>query len=165
MTTVAADYFQQSLGAKEFRAIEKALRILDQAMRQPGAPKFSTAEGAGEYARLRLGVLQREEFHAFWLDTKHRLIASETMFIGTINEARVYPREIVKAALRHNAAAVIVAHNHPSGDTTPSQADIALTRQLQSALAMIDVRLLDHFIVCPASANSMCELGLIPAIA
>lgn len=150
-----------SISPRESRTIQRALNILDQYLRKPDAPEFSTAEGAGEYARLRLGSLEREEFHVFWLDTKHRLIAAETMFVGTIDKATVHPREVVKSAMRHNAAAAIIAHNHPSGDTTPSAADIQLTRTLKTSLAMIDVRLLDHLVVGLGDTASLMSLGLI----
>lgn len=105
--------------------------------------------------------LEHEAFGVLFLDTKHRLIEFEEMFRGTIDSASVYPREIVKTALKHNAAAVIFAHNHPSGDATPSAADQALTRRLKEALDLVDVRVLDHLVVGHSIIVSFAERGLI----
>jgi DNA repair protein RadC len=116
----------------------------------------------GDWLRLHLGQEAREIFVALWLDARHRLIASEDLFRGTLTQTSVYPREVVKAALARNAAAVIFAHNHPSGACEPSEADRQLTRQLRDALALVEVRLLDHFIVTGAQPPvSLAERGLI----
>jgi len=96
-----------------------------------------------------------------FLDTQHRLIAAEALFHGTLTQTSVYPREVVKRALMHNAAAVMLAHNHPSGMSEPSQADRLLTDALKQALALVDVRVLDHFIIGDESALSFAEKGLI----
>ena len=96
-----------------------------------------------------------------FLDSQHRLIALEELFRGTLTQTSVYPREVALRALHHHAAAVILAHNHPSGGVQPSRADEAITQQLKSALALIDVRVLDHVIVAPGQALSMAEKGLI----
>ena len=113
-----------------------------------------------DWLRLNLAHLPHEVFVALWLDNQNRLIASEELFRGTLTQTSVYPREIVKAALAHNAAGVIFAHNHPSGAREPSQADTLLTRQLKEALALVDVRLLDHFIVAGnGHPLSMAEMG------
>lgn len=109
----------------------------------------------------RLGNLQNEEMHVIFLDSRHRVIAIDAMFQGTIDGAAVYPRVIVQAALKHNAAAVILAHCHPSGVLEPSAADRQLTQQVKSALALVDTRLLDHFVVSGVSAVSMAERGMI----
>lgn len=109
----------------------------------------------------KLGGNGHEEFWCVWLDQKHCLIAAERMFNGTINEAAVYPREVVKRAVALNAAAVILAHNHPSGEPSPSREDEALTKRLQSALYLIGVRVLDHIIVAGTRASSMAERGLL----
>ena len=98
---------------------------------------------------------------ALFLDNRHRLIACEELFHGTINAAPVYPREVVRRALLHNAAAVILSHNHPSGDPEPSSADTRITDELQQALAMVDVRLLDHFVVGEGRPVSFAERGLL----
>ncbi len=115
-----------------------------------------------DWLRLKLGRLQHEAFAALWLDARNRLIAHEELFRGTLTQTSVYPREVVKRALTHNAAAVIFAHNHPSGLAEPSAADELLTRSLKDALALVDVRILDHFIVVgQAPPFSFAERGLI----
>ena len=115
-----------------------------------------------DWLRLSLGNLQHEVFVALWLDAQNRLIASEELFRGTLTQTSVYPREVVKRALMHNAGAVILAHNHPSGRAEPSRADEVLTSSLKQALALIDVKLLDHFIVTGgADPLSFAERGLI----
>ena len=116
----------------------------------------------GDWLRLHLGQEAHEIFVALWLDAQHRLIASENLFRGSLTQTSVYPREVVKAALARNAAAVIFAHNHPSGAREPSEADRHLTRQLRDALALVEVRLLDHFIVTGAQPPvSLAERGLL----
>ncbi|WP_051295421.1 JAB domain-containing protein [Azonexus hydrophilus] len=143
------------------RAVERAIRALEESavyrtepMNNPGA--------AGLYLKLRLAALEHEEFHVLWLDAQHRLIVAEAMFSGTLTQASVYPREIVKAALRHNAAACILAHNHPSGIPEPSRADELLTGSITRALALVDVRVLDHFIVAgTAEPLSFASRGLL----
>lgn len=113
-----------------------------------------------DWLRLNLGWQDREVFVALWLDAQHRLIASEDLFRGSLSESRVYPREVVKSALSHNAAAVIIAHNHPSGISEPSTSDLHLTLRLKEALALVEVRLLDHFIVAGQSTPvSLAERG------
>lgn len=115
-----------------------------------------------DWLRLKLGGLPHEAFAALWLDARNRLIAHEELFRGTLTQTSVYAREIVKRALAHNAAAVIFAHNHPSGLAEPSAADELLTRSLKQALALVDVRLLDHFVVVgQAPAFSFAERGLL----
>ncbi|MDD3482383.1 DNA repair protein RadC [Azovibrio restrictus] len=115
-----------------------------------------------DWLRLHLGQLPHEVFMALWLDAQNRLIAHEDLFRGTLTQTSVYPREVVKSALSHNAAAVIFAHNHPSGVSEPSQADQLLTQQLREALTLVDVRLLDHFIVAGNQPPlSLAERGLI----
>ena len=115
-----------------------------------------------DWLRLSLGHLPHEVFVALWLDAQNRLIVTEELFRGTLSQTSVYPREVVKSALEHNAAAVIFAHNHPSGLAEPSQADRMLTSSLKQSLALIDVKLLDHFIVAGlATPLSFAEHGLI----
>ncbi|HLA35741.1 MAG TPA: DNA repair protein RadC [Rhodocyclaceae bacterium] len=115
-----------------------------------------------DWLRLSLGHLPHEVFVALWLDAQNRLIVTEELFRGTLSQTSVYPREVVKSALEHNAAAVIFAHNHPSGLAEPSQADRMLTSSLKQSLALIDVKLLDHFIVAGLAAPlSFAEHGLI----
>ena len=116
-------------------------------------------ERVKHYCTATIGHRKIEHCMALYLDSQFRLIESEEVSRGTLTQASVYPREIVKAALRHHAAALILAHNHPSGITEASQADLALTRHLKSALALVDIRLLDHLIVTPTQAVSLAEQG------
>lgn len=114
-----------------------------------------------DYLRLALAHLPHEVFVALFLDAQNRLIAQDELFRGTLTQTSVYPREIVKQALRHNAGAVIFAHNHPSGVAEPSRADELLTRTLKSALELVDVRVLDHIIVAGPASVSFVERGLL----
>lgn len=114
-----------------------------------------------DYLKLLLAGRSQEVFLVLFLDTQHRVIASEELFHGTLNQTSVYPREVVKRALAHNAAAVILAHNHPSGITEPSSADQLLTSALKQALALVDVTVLDHFVVAAGQTLSFAERGLI----
>ena len=109
--------------------------------------------------RLQLAALEREEFTALFLDNQHRLIAHETLFTGTINHTQVHPREVIKAALRYNAAAIVLSHNHPSGYAEPSHADRLLTDHLKQALKLVDIRLLDHLVVGGMDIVSFAERG------
>jgi len=114
------------------------------------------------YLKLKLAGLEHEEFHVIWLDAQNRLIAFDRMFSGTLTQTAVYPREVVKAAMQHNAAACILAHNHPSGVPSPSLADERLTQDLKAALAVVDVKVLDHFIVAGNNNPlSFAERGLL----
>ena len=124
-------------------------------------PALQTPTAVKEYLRIRMGTLPHEEFVVLYLVSHHRLLHAETLFRGTLGQTSVYPRELAIGALRHEAAAVMVAHNHPSGDPTPSRADEALTQTLKTALAMLDIRLLDHFIVTPMQVLSLAEQGLV----
>lgn len=114
-----------------------------------------------DYLRLTLAHLPHEVFVALFLDAQNRLIAQDELFRGTLTQTSVYPREIVKQALRHNAGAVIFAHNHPSGMAEPSRADELLTRTLKSALELVDVRVLDHIVVAGSTSMSFAERGLL----
>lgn len=116
---------------------------------------------AGQIARLRMAGLEYECFGVFFLDAQHCLIAYEEMFRGSLAEVRVYPREVVKSALKHNCRAVLLAHNHPSQNATPSRADEMLTNTLKSALQLVDVSVLDHFVVTASSVTSFAEMGLL----
>ena len=121
---------------------------------------LSSPKATRDYLTLKLGTLEREVFAVIFLDKRHRLISYQEMFQGTIDGASVHPREVVKEALRLNAAAVVFAHPHPSGVSTPSQADEAITRRLAAALALVDIRVLDHFIV-GETVTSFVECGLL----
>lgn len=114
-----------------------------------------------DFLRLQFAGKEHEIFLVLFLDAQHRLIVAEALFRGTLTQTSVYPREVVKAALKHNAAAVILAHNHPSGVAEPSQSDESLTLSLKQTLALIDVRVLDHFVVAGSAITSLAEKGLL----
>lgn len=122
---------------------------------------FQSPKQVREYLVLKLGALTREVFLVLFLDAQNRLNATEELFSGTLTQTSVYPREVVKRAIHHNAASVIFAHNHPSGATQQSTADEQITQQLKQALALIDVRVLDHFIVAGNQTLSFAEQGLL----
>jgi DNA repair protein RadC len=143
---------------REDATIRRALSILSNRMRQPGEV-LSSPVTAQHYVRLYAGELEYEVFMVLFLDSHNRVVAREEMFRGTLTQTSVYPREVVKAALAHNAAAVLLAHNHPSGKAQPSEADQMLTNALKSALALIDVRVLDHIVVTTKFAYSFAEHG------
>ena len=126
-----------------------------------GRDCLSSPRAVRDLLRLRLAGLPHEVFVCLQLDAQHRVIAFDELFRGTLTQTSVYPREVVKAALRANAAAVIFAHNHPSGVAEPSHADEILTRSLKSALALVDVQVLDHFIVAGTRIMSFAERGLL----
>jgi DNA repair protein RadC len=144
--------------ASSEQIIAVALRMLKKKVMRKG--RICSPEEAQEYFNLRIGGLEHEVFVAVFLDMKGRLIEYAELFRGTINQTPVYPREIVKLCLSLNAASIIVAHNHPSGIATPSDEDVELTKVLKAALALIDVRLLDHIVVAFGSSESMMKLGL-----
>ena len=139
--------------------LELARRALAQQLTQK--PLFNTPQAVRDYLQLQLGGLHHEVFAVLFLDSQHRLIALEEMFRGTLTQTSVYPREVVKQALTLNASSVVLAHNHPSGTAQPSRADEALTHTLKAALALVDVRVLDQFVVTASQAVSMAELGLV----
>lgn len=138
---------------------EMARRALNEQMRERDA--LTSPQAVRDYLRLRLGALHREVFMVLFLDAQHRVIAAEEMFAGTLTQTSVYPREVVGRSLHHHAAAVILAHNHPSGVAEPSQADALLTATLKQALALVDIRVLDHFVVAGNVALSFAERGLL----
>ncbi|WP_428422851.1 RadC family protein [Methylibium sp.] len=139
--------------------LEIARRTL--AARLSDKPVFDSPQTVKDYLQLQLASKPHEVFAVLFLDTQHRLLAFEELFRGTLGQASVYPREVVKRALALNAAAAILAHNHPSGVAEPSRADEALTQTLKSALALVDVRVLDHFVVARGSVVSFAERGLL----
>ena len=151
--------FRRELADHERAVIDAAFTILGCYLREPGGA-FATPGAVSQYLRLHLAGESCELFAVLYLDAQHRAIALETPFAGTLTQCSVYPREIVRAALVHGAASVVLAHNHPSGTPTPSHADAVLTETLKNALALVDVRLLDHFIIAGGQAVSMAELGL-----
>ena len=139
--------------------LEAARQAIERKMQR--GDSFTSPAAVKEYLRAKLAGFEHEVFSVLFLDTQHRLIEYAEMFRGTIDSAEVHPREVVKAALRHNAAAVVISHNHPSGNPEPSGADKALTRQLKDALALVDVRTLDHIIVAGSTTTSFAERGLL----
>ena len=130
----------------EQRVIRRAMRLLEKYQRNPGE-SFLSSDATKTWLQLHLARQEREMFVVLYLDNQNRLLEHETLFLGTINSTEVHPREIVKSALRHNAAAVILAHNHPSGVTEPSRADRLITTNIVKTLDLVKVRVLDHFII------------------
>ncbi|HCY15905.1 MAG: hypothetical protein A2Z93_09570 [Curvibacter sp. GWA2_64_110] len=139
--------------------LELARRAMAEQLKERAA--LDTPEAVKHYLQLHLGAKKHEVFAVLLLDSQHRLLALEELFRGTLSQTSVYPREVVLRALHHHAAAVVLAHNHPSGTVLPSRADEALTQALKAALALVDVRVLDHVIVAPGQALSMAEQGLV----
>ena len=144
----------------EAEIITKALNILESRLHKPECA-FTSPQHTCDYLKLKFAGLEHESFQIMFLNNQHGLIALKELFRGTIDGAPVYPREVVKATLSFNAAAVILAHNHPSGVCEPSQADKAITERLKQALDLIDVRVLDHIVVGGIQAVSFAERGLI----
>lgn len=151
------------MGQAKYAQLQAVLEMARRTLREKitnGAALNSPA-AVREYLRLKLQALPHEVFVVLFLDAQNRVIEIEELFRGTLTQTSVYPREVVKRALRHNAGAVIFAHNHPSGVAEPSHADETLTQALKQALALIDVRVLDHFIVAGAGVVSFAERGLL----
>ncbi|PWI79203.1 hypothetical protein DEO48_15275 [Enterobacter sp. CGMCC 5087] len=150
--------FARELAPADQQTVREALTLLACQLREPGAP-FTSSHAVRDWLRLQLASLEREEFTALFLDNQHRLIAHETLFTGTINHTQVHPREVVKAGLKYNAAATVLAHNHPSGEAEPSKADRQVTARIQQALELVDIRLLDHLVVGGMEITSFAEKG------
>ena len=138
--------------------IEQALKILASRLIKK-EHYFKSPEDTENYLKLKLAMLEHEEFHCLFLDNQHALIKHECLFTGTIDGASVYPREVIKRALQLNAAALIFAHNHPSGICTPSQADISITKKLKDAANLFDIRVLDHIIIGGINSYSLAQHG------
>jgi DNA repair protein RadC len=147
------------LPATAEQILEEARRVID--LKAQRGETFTSPELVKEYLITKLAGFEHEVFAALFLDAKHQLIQYVEMFRGSIDSASVYPREVVKEALHHNAAAVIFAHNHPSGNPEPSQADKILTQRLKEALMLVEVRSLDHIVVGGRQTVSFAERGLI----
>ena len=139
--------------------LELARRALAAQLKQQTL--FDSPEAVRDYLQLQLGSRPHEIFAVLFLDSQHRLIVLEELFRGTLTQTSVYPREVVVRALALNAASVVLAHNHPSGTAEPSRADEALTQTLKAALGLVDVRVLDHFVVTSTEAVSMAQRGLL----
>ena len=146
--------------ASKEAVIEAAIGFLEEKTQHYGEALTSPTT-TRRYLQLRIGVREREVFTVLFLNSQHGVIAVEELFQGTIDGAAVYPREVVKSALKHNAAAVILAHNHPSGVVEPSAADRRITERLQQSLGLLDIRVLDHVIVSTTGYCSFAEQGLI----
>lgn len=165
LNTSAADLLRiKGLGGTAKRAelvavLELARRAVAQRLQEREV--FSTPGAVKHYLQLHLAAKTHEVFAVLFLDPQNRLLALEELFRGTLTQTSVYPREVVLRALHHQAASVVLAHNHPSGSVQPSRADEALTQTLKAALALVDVRVLDHVIVGSGEALSMAERGLL----
>jgi DNA repair protein RadC len=150
----------QALPQDSDHIIEQAINLLRQKLKEPGVA-LTSPEATKRYLALRIATQEREVFGCLWLDNQHRVLEDEPLFLGTIDGASVYPREVVKACLARNAAAVIFYHNHPSGICEPSSADQAITQKLKSSLQAVDVRVLDHVIIGGIHGYSFAEHGLL----
>ena len=159
----AAGLDTPGLGNAKLAQLKAALELARRALKEEISSRdaLSSPRAVRDYLRLTLSAREQEIFAVLLLDAQHRVIACEELFQGTLTQTSVYPREVVKCALRHNAAAVIFAHNHPSGVAEPSHADEILTRSLKSALALVDIQVLDHFVVAGTRTMSFAERGLL----
>jgi DNA repair protein RadC len=153
----------KGLGAAKYvqlqAALELARRAIDEGLRRDTV--LNSPQRVRQYLQLQLARLEHEVFAVLYLDSQNRLLKCEELFRGTLTQTSVHPREVAKQALRHNAASVILAHNHPSGVAEPSRADELLTRALKDALALVEVRVLDHLIVAGNATVSFAERGLL----
>ncbi len=153
----------KGLGVSKFVQLQAALelgnRYLESTLKRDHA--LSNPKNTSDYLKTRLRAYPHEVFACLFLDNRHRVVCFEELFTGTIDGASVHPREVVKRALFHNAAAVILAHNHPSGVAEPSQADQNITQRLKEALSLVDIRVLDHIIIGDGETVSFAERGLI----
>lgn len=149
------------LGPAKFAQLQAVMELARRALEEDlrTGVTLSSPQAVKQYLQLLVGSRPHETFAVLFLDVRNRLIASEVLFRGTLTHTSVYPREVVKAALGHNAASVILAHNHPSGTPDPSPADHSLTQAMKQALALVDVRVLDHFVVAGKNIHSFAEHG------
>jgi DNA repair protein RadC len=154
---------EPGLGLARYAEIQAATEISRRQLSEPlrAGPLLGSPKATRDYLSARLRHLEHEVFCCLYLDKRHRLMHCEELFRGTIDGASVHPREIVKLALQRNAAAVIVAHNHPSGIAEPSQADEIITQRVKEALGLVDIRLLDHLIVGDGGCVSLAERGVL----
>lgn len=143
----------------ELAIIEQAKAIIGQYMQK--GQKLCSSSQVKDYLILNMGLYEHEVFSILYLNNQNQVIVFEELFRGTINETSVYPREIVKQVLRYNAASIMLVHNHPSGEPTPSRDDIKLTQQIETILSLVNVEVLDHFIIAKNRAVSMKEVGVI----
>ncbi|ATC83518.1 MULTISPECIES: DNA repair protein RadC [Pseudoalteromonas] len=154
---------QKGLGMAKYVQLQAVLELSQRYMQErcQRDAVFNSPNAVYEYLTLQMRGLQQEVFMVLYLDSQNRLVKDEILFYGTINSASVYPREVLKAALKNNAAAIILAHNHPSGIAEPSQADKLITNKLQQALQLVDINVLDHIIVGGETCVSFAQRGLI----
>ncbi|MBS3911372.1 MAG: DNA repair protein RadC [Hydrogenophaga sp.] len=145
--------------AEPEEVLQAALRVLADQLH--GTEMLSSPQAVRDFLRIKLGTLEHEVFSVIHLDAQHRVIEYVEMFRGTVTQTSVYPREVVKEAMTHNTAAIVLVHNHPSGVAEPSRADEHLTQTLKSALSLVDVRVIDHLIVAGPTILSFAERGLI----
>ena len=151
------------LGLARFCQLGAVVELIRRGLREDMGRRdaLSSPGAVRDYLRLKLRDLPHEVFIGLYLDAQNRVIGDEVLFRGTLTQTSVYPREVLKRALAHNAAGLILAHNHPSGVAEPSQADESLTRALRQALALVDIKVLDHFVVAGNAAVSFAERGLL----
>jgi DNA repair protein RadC len=151
----------RGMGPAKFAELQAVMELAQRAVceQMQAGETLSSPELVRQYLRMTMGRQHHESFLVLFLDVKNRLLASQEMFRGTLTHTSVYPREVVKAALARNAASVMLAHNHPSGTPDPSEADLLLTRSLIQALALVDIRVLDHFVVAGPHVHSFAEHG------
>lgn len=151
------------LGAAKYAQLQAVMELAQRAVAEQlrAGDLLNSPAAVRRYLSMRLGRQHHESFIVLFLDVKNRLIESEELFTGTLTHTSVYPREVVKKALAYNAASVMLVHNHPSGAPEPSEADLLLTRTLVQALALVDVRILDHFVVAGHQVHSLAEHGQI----
>lgn len=149
------------LGSAKYAQLQAVLELAKRSISEEleTNSSLSSPQAVKQYLQLQIGNKQYESFVVLFLDVKNRLITTQELFRGSLSHASVYPREVVKSALAQNAASIILAHNHPSGSPEPSQADLSLTQTLKSALALVDIRVLDHFIVANNTVHSFAEHG------
>jgi DNA repair protein RadC len=151
----------KGLGEAKYAQLQAVLELSRRALREELSVRnaLNSPRAVQDYLRLTLAALPNEVFYVLFLDAQHRLITGEELFRGTLTQTSVYPREVVKRALYHNSAAVIFAHNHPSGVAEPSRADELLTQALKSALDLVDIKVLDHLVIAGNVAWSFAEKG------
>jgi len=161
--TIAEFSAIHGLGSAKYAQLQAVLELARRSIYEElqNNASLSSPQAVKHYLQLLIGNKAHESFAVLFLDTKNRLITSEELFRGTLNHASVYPREVIKTALQHNAAAIILAHNHPSGSCDPSDADLRLTQTLKQALELVDIRVLDHFIIANPEVYSFAEHGLL----
>lgn len=144
----------------EDEIVREALNILETRLRRPNQ-FFTSATDVKSYLKIQFSSMEYESFRVMFLNSAHGLISCEELFRGTINQAAVYPREVVKTALAFNAAAIVLSHNHPSGNANPSEADRQITKRIVDAMGLVDIRVLDHIVIAGGEVYSFAEHGYI----